>query len=101
MKRLAEILHGTETVAAEPPRPGVELSLEGERAMTRQCEFPGCEHPVNTVIHGHGFCGNPQHRSHQAEVPIVTCAIDGCGSPAAAASRWCAHHQPYAQRRAA
>ena len=48
------------------------------------CEFPGCERPATTVIDGHAFCGDPDHRSNQPEVPLVTCAVAGhafCGDP--------------------
>lgn len=59
-----------------------------------------CGEAADTIRDGRDYCAR-HYAGHTPEVPIVFCAVLGCGSPVAPASRWCRHHAPHFERQAA
>jgi hypothetical protein len=60
-----------------------------------------CGEPATTVRDGQHYCDWHHQGHHTPATPIVACAMDGCGSPAAAnvAGRdLCRHHTLWAER---
>jgi hypothetical protein len=72
--------------------------IEGGPEMDKVCELPGCDALASRVMDGHDMCWQHSHYDLHPALPIVVCALDGCGIPAAAATvgsgkPLCAYHR--------
>jgi hypothetical protein len=52
-----------------------------------------CGEPERRVIHGDSYCAEHGLADRNPAPPVIPCALDGCGLPAAEGLTWCRDHQ--------